>query len=341
MVQSGGSVLTQLQQSEVPIIKRIKVTAVVRQESQAALLRERGVDAIVFSGLEDIVLLQHLASEHDMVINTASTFHPVSAKAMILGLAARKKQTKQAVYFIHTSGTGSVADLPLPSSFFDNRKHSDKVIFIHILVIDTGVQEDVKTYTLMSPTIYGVGTGLFNKLSIQVPFFMRAAVEAKHAHVIGEGASIWSSIHINDLTELYELLISKVLGGEVIASGKQGIYFTETGEHTWMEVSNAVAKAGHKLGILQTEDVESLTLEQAADKWVGGNMMFTELGFASNSRTQADLAKEIGWTPKVGLSKLEDACMEEYKAVIGETKKDDKLLAKAAVARKESEGKSS
>ena len=38
-----------------------------------------------------------------VVINTASTFHTASAKAMIVGLGERKKQTKQAVHFIHVS----------------------------------------------------------------------------------------------------------------------------------------------------------------------------------------------------------------------------------------------
>jgi nucleoside-diphosphate-sugar epimerase len=150
-----------------------------------------------------------------------------------------------------------------------------------MLVVDTGLQADVKTYTLMSPTIFGVGTGHFNKLSIQVPFFMRVAVEAKHAQVIGEGASTWSDIHIDDLSDFYEFLISKILSDEDVPHGKKGIYFTETGEHTWMEVSKAVAKAGLKLGALPTEEVEKLSLEQAAEKWVGGNLMFTELGFAS------------------------------------------------------------
>lgn len=65
IVHSGGSILTQLLQSELAIIKRIKVTALVRQESQAALLREHGVEAIVFSGLEDVELLQRVGSEHD------------------------------------------------------------------------------------------------------------------------------------------------------------------------------------------------------------------------------------------------------------------------------------
>lgn len=186
----------------------------------------------------------------------------------------------------------------MSNTYVDNRKHSDKDDIYSYLkkreeagpfpqrttdveVVETGLQEDVKTYTLMSPTIFGLGTGLFNKLSIQVPFFIRGAIEAKRAQVIAEGSSVWSDIHIDDLANMYKLLISKILNGETIRSGKQGIYFTETDEHSWLEVSKAVAKAGRELGVLDTEEVQSLSLEEAADKWVGGNQVFTELGFAS------------------------------------------------------------
>jgi hypothetical protein len=37
---------------------------------------------------------------------------------------------------------------------------------------------------------------------------------------------------------------------------------------------------------------------------------------------------------------LEHACLEEFRAVMSETQKDDKLLTKANVAKKVSEGKS-
>lgn len=350
----GGAILTQLLQSKIANIKRIQLTVLIRKETQAALLRQHGVEAIIFSGLEDLSLLERVASEHDMVVNTASTFHTASDKAMIKGLGERKKQTKQPVHFIHTSGTESVADLPISKTYVDNRKHSDEDHIYSYLkkreevgpspqrttdvqVIETGLQEDVKTYILMSPTIFGLGTGLFNKLSIQVPFFIRGAIEAKHAQVIAEGSSVWSDIHIDDLTNMYELLISQILSGEAIQSGTQGIYFTETGEHSWLEVSKAVAKAGRELGILDTEEIQRLSLEEAADKWVDGNQVFTELGFASNSRTKSDRFKRLGWTPKVDLGDIQTACLNEFKAVLAETTKSGALLDKATIAKKQSE----
>ena len=48
-----------------------------------------------------------------------------------------------------------------------------------------------------------------------------------------------------------------------------------------MEVSKAIAKTGRMLGVLDIFGVQSMSLEEAADKWVGGNEVFTELGFAS------------------------------------------------------------
>ena len=36
-----------------------------------------------------------------VIINTATGYHPESAKAMVLGLALRKKNTGKDVYYIH------------------------------------------------------------------------------------------------------------------------------------------------------------------------------------------------------------------------------------------------
>ncbi|OQD81337.1 hypothetical protein PENANT_c028G03371 [Penicillium antarcticum] len=71
---------------------------------------------------------------------------------------------------------------------------------------------------------------------------------------------------------------------------------------------------------------------------MGGNNVFIELEFASNSR--ANLAEELGWTAKAGLTKLEAACLDEVKTLMGETDRNDTLLAKATVAKKKGESRS-
>jgi nucleoside-diphosphate-sugar epimerase len=78
-------------------------------------------------------------------------------------------------------------------------------------VFETGVELGVKTYIVMPPTIFGIGTGLLNKLSIQAPTILRSAIKAGQAEVIGDGKAQWDHVHIADLVLLYELILSKLL----------------------------------------------------------------------------------------------------------------------------------
>lgn len=89
-----------------------------------------------------------------------------------------------------------------------------------IVAIETGLEEYVKTYLIMSPTIYGLGTGLFNKTSIQLPTIIRTAIKKGHVDVVGEGTGVWDAVLIQDLVLLYELLLAKVLSGDDVPSGK-------------------------------------------------------------------------------------------------------------------------
>ena len=104
----------------------------------------------------------------------------------------------------------------------------------------------------MYPTIYGIGSGDFNTVSIQVPTIIRSALEDGQASVLGGGKTIWDHVHIADLVLLYEVVLAKVLAGDDIPSGEKGIFFSETGENTFLDLSQVVANAGFALGVLKT-----------------------------------------------------------------------------------------
>jgi hypothetical protein len=148
--------------------------------------------------------------------------------------------------------------------------------------IAAAVQHGVKMYTINPPRIYGLGSGLFNRISIQMPFLMRAALEMRDAvPVIEEGKGHWSDIHVLDLADLYELLVTRIFEGPTLpASGEQGFFFAVSGEHSWLDVSKTVAAAGHKLGALPSPDaVRNVPRRAAADKWFGGDNVFIDYGF--------------------------------------------------------------
>ncbi|KAL7904488.1 NAD dependent epimerase/dehydratase family protein [Trichoderma velutinum] len=328
----GGSVLSSLLSSDLPLLKGSAISVLVRHEDQAEALAKVGVIPVLFNGLDDLEMMRKIASTQDLIINTAMSFHGGSAKAMIQGLGDRKKQTGQEVHFIHTSGTSNLGDNPITGAFIENHIFSDKEdIFSYekyresitqydqrtsdITVVETGLEVGVKTYIIMPPLIYGQGSGLFNTLSIQIPLLIRQAIKSGRAEIIGPGDQVWDHVHISDLTELYTIFIHRILTTQPLTSGPRGIYFAGSGEHSWYQLATGIANAGVSLGVLESAQVQHLQLEDAATKWLGGNQTVAELGFASTSRTRPDLGRKIGWEPKKTLEDFERNFLVEFGAI--------------------------
>jgi len=265
------------------------------------------------------------------VISAASAQHGASAKALILGLSDRQKATGKPAYFIHTSGTSILGDQPVTGRRIHTDVYSDKSdIYSYeknhpdtynqrvtdVSVVDTGEAEGVKTYIIIPPTIHGRGTGLFNTLSNQVPNLTRLAIKKGQAAVIGEGKGIWNHVHVVDLSVLYLLLLRAVVARQPdLPYGKKGIYFAESGEHTKLFLSEAIGKALKAQGTIKTDKVESITIEEAAEK-LGMTPLRVELSLASNSRSRADLGRELlGWKPKYGNDSFAEHFTDEVAVV--------------------------
>jgi nucleoside-diphosphate-sugar epimerase len=238
-----------------------------------------------------------------VVIGAASGFHAASARALVLGLGDRKgsKRNKREVHYIHTSGTSNLADHPITAPGPEVRIFSDKEsVYAHeksleatepyaqgttdTVVVETGLKVSVPTTIIMSPTIYGLGSGFFNRLSIQVPTLIGAAIAQGHAAVIGTGAGRWDAVHISDLVLLHEIVLAKILSDDpAVPRGEWGILFSQAFEFTWRELAEDVAQARAKLGALRSAQVQEILLEQGSRLWSDGDLQLAELGFASKS----------------------------------------------------------
>lgn len=80
---------------------------------------------------------------------------------------------------------------------------------------------------------------------------------------MGDARGVKNHVHIEDAASLYELLLSRVLNGEPVSSGERGVLFAVHGEHSWAQVSEAIAQTRKTLGILPSDEVKSLKLEEA------------------------------------------------------------------------------
>lgn len=233
-----------------------------------------------------------------VIIHAGAGWHPNAARAFIRGQENRRNKTGAKVHYLHLSGTTSLSDYPLTENWIENRTFSDddeiysylkareakkpyKVRETDIAIVEEGEARGVQTHNVMAPTIYGIGSGAFNQYSVQIPMMAQTALKNGHVSVIGKGEGVWSHVHVEDLALLFTTLVGHILDGQSLPSGHEGIYFCETGTHTLLEMAERLAKAAKKLGFLETDVVESVTLQQGADLWSGGTTYHAELAYGS------------------------------------------------------------
>lgn len=273
----GGSVATRL------LSNGHEILGLVRRDDAAKRLAQSGIEPVMGT-LDDSELLIKLAQSSDAVINTANADHRGSVEALLEGLKGSGKP------LLHTSGSSVVGDdarggwcsaevfdeqTPLAINPFKQARRD-----IDCLVL-AGVNDGVRSAVICPSLIYGVGKGL-NPLSVQIPFLATNAQEKGVVEIVGKGLNVWSNVHIDDVSSLYQLVLEKGPGG--------GFYFVENGEASYVELATALCQ---RLGL---PGVEHLNPEIAAERWGVARAYFS---FGSNSRVRARRAREeLGWEPR-------------------------------------------
>ena len=341
----GGAVLSHLLKSLPPTVDSVAITCLVRGSDRAATLSSSygtRVHSIVYKDLDDLETTIAVAAQNDIVINTTVSFHAASAQALLRGLARRKESTGRDVWMIHTSGTSNLADQPISGAWlekipeweFDDATddiygYEQEREALHpygqrsteLGVVDTGLELGVKTLVIMSPTIYGIGTGLFNTISMQLPAYIRSVLDHGRAVVVGAGKGVWDHVHVEDLAELYSIVVVNVLekNGKDLPTGKEGIIFSGNGRHTWMEVAQAVADACYEEGKIRDRQVESVGLAEGAKLLTIAGQTdehIVELGLSSNSRTVSGISRNLGWKPTRGEEAWRRGFRDDVEAVL-------------------------
>ena len=278
----------------------LNIYVTVRRQEQADVLQKIGLNTIILDDLDNVEQLRKTAEEFDIIIHSTNGYHPASAEALIQGLGKRKTSSvgNTNVHYIHNSGTSNLGGTPTahdstPRVFVDSdtdlyeyekaceAKESYPQRTTDIKVVETGISQDVRTYIVMSPLVYGTGTGLFNTSSIQVPLLIRDALRHGKAAYVGDGLNLWDHVHVTDMAAFFALLLGKVVETAPLSYGENGTYFVNAGRHSWKEIATKIAEAGYKSGKLASGQPESIGLEIASERWLGGNRQLTQFGFAS------------------------------------------------------------
>lgn len=241
----------------------------------------------------------------DRRVDCAHADHEVAAGAILKGIAARPSSSPG--FLIHTSGTGiltyedidqktfgsertkiwdDIKDIKEINQIPDHAPHRN----VDKIVLESGLQ----TAIVCPPMIYGVGRGPGNQRSIQVPTLARLTLERGKSFYVGEGKTHWTQVHIHDLSQAFLRLAEEaVKGGGSATWGSEGYYYTENGDFVWSDVSRALAKEAKKEGLIDTEEVESLTAEDTAKLHPFGPVLW-----GGNCRVTASRARrDLGWMP--------------------------------------------
>ncbi|KAI1170715.1 NAD dependent epimerase/dehydratase family protein [Nemania sp. FL0916] len=329
----GGAVLNALMSSEYGALKNATITCVVRGAEKAKALEKLGVKVLQFQSLDETEILAQAASENDVVIHTASGFHTLAARALILGLARRKQDTGREVFYFQTSGTSNVGDRPITGQYIEKEfplsDQSDIFSYLKkrdfdvpyaqrtsdIVVTEVGLEVGVKTVVMMLPSIYGTDTKPLHEFA-QTPMLIRAALKLGKVPVIGDGSGIWDHVHIQDVARCYEVILNKILIGEKVPTGKEGIFFVESGEHTWRQLSQMIADAGVALDVLKSAELWHLSLEEFTEISGIGRTLVAEVGGASNARTRGHKARSLGWKPLKTETDFEAHAIADWRAIL-------------------------
>ncbi|ROO86038.1 nucleoside-diphosphate-sugar epimerase [Actinocorallia herbida] len=250
------------------------VTALVRDGDRAAAVRRDAVTPFV-GDLRDGEAVRRLAAEADAVITTASPGDATSAAvesafadAVLAGLRPGATFVRTGGVWVHGSGADLTEDSPVVApGLVAWREALDTRVLnasgIRSLLVEPGV-------------VYGHGKGLPG-----VVMSARTAGEPAALVLLGSGAQHWTTIHVDDLAELYVA---------VLEHGRPGArYLGVSGQNpTIREIGEAAALRRGLDGRVTPEDASDTLARLGA---FGEALLLDQQATGERART------ELPWKP--------------------------------------------
>lgn len=289
----GGSVAAKL------LAAGHQIVGLTRSQEGAVGLRAVGIEPLLGS-LTSLRLLAEVARGVDAVINAANSDDPFVVEAILPALEGTGKA------FIQTSGSSIIADRGAGEAS-DLVFHEDTPfkplperqgrLAVEQLVLSYG-QRGVRSCVVRPTLIYGRGLGL-HQHSIQVPRMLDLALGKGRALHIGRGENIWSHVHIEDITDLYLLMLEKAPPGS--------LFYAENGECSMRMIAEAISRVLGYGGA-----TESWPMDEALNEWG----IPAQATFASNSRVSALKARKmLDWQPS-GPALIDDIENGSYRELL-------------------------
>ncbi|MFE1933773.1 NAD-dependent epimerase/dehydratase family protein [Streptomyces sp. NPDC059474] len=265
-----------------------QVSGLTRDPAKAGQLARLGIEPVLGS-LDDADLLAARARRADAVVNAADSDHRAAVETLIAALAGSGKA------LIHTSGSSTVGtgtegeaseaihgeDVLDPGSRWEP-DHPIRAARVAIDRLVLGAAErGVRSAVLCDSLIYGHGRGP-GRDSVLIAALVRQARAGGVVRHVGPGRNIWSTVHVDDVADLYLLALEKTLPG--------AFYFVENGEESFGTIAEAIARS---LGLPGPRPWDPDAPDNVWDP------QFARHALGSNSRVRAGRARALlGWDPR-------------------------------------------
>lgn len=259
------------------------VRGLVRTAEKADRLSAEGIQPVM-GDLDSAEILRSEARRADAVVNAASSDHRGAVEAMLDALQGSFKP------FVHTSGSSVIGDVALGNSVaervydditpFEPAAHpARQARYALDMDIVRAARDGIRTTVLCNSLIYGQGH-FPGTSTVFIDRLMSQARASGVMRVIGKGLNRWSTVHIEDLCDIYALALERSRPGN--------FYFVENGEASFAEIGGALAK---RFGW----PLEFWPVEEAVPVWGEGLSRFA---MSSNSRVRGVGARrDLGWVP--------------------------------------------
>ncbi|KAK7934913.1 hypothetical protein PG985_000408 [Apiospora marii] len=314
----GGAVLHKVVEKH----PNASVIVLVRDDRKAERLVSKYPQVKPLIGdLESFDLIEAASREADIVINAAPDItHDKAIESAINGLAARSTKG----YYIHTSGASIIWDEPEGSP---EARTWDDVADIQDLtamelnkthsVTDKLVRKaaaDVNVAIISPGFVGGMSPSIEHPTPITTPGFVLTARAFKTGFLIAKGENQHSWIHVEDLADMYLLLVEKALASDQSCWGEEAYYFGAAETVTFSDVMQGLAPVLLKHGVIESEKMQSVdatvaakasmygdnyteeTAPPAEDSWA----MHIAILFGINMRLQPTRMTKLGWKPQKG-----------------------------------------
>ncbi|KAH9949982.1 hypothetical protein B0H21DRAFT_706690 [Amylocystis lapponica] len=320
-----GPVLQRLLQH--PHAANFEITALLRSEQKAKILDTYGVHVVVGS-LADTDKLESLASHADVVFNCADSDDYGATIAILNGLKKNYDSTGVAPVLIHTSGTGVLTDNaagmhPTSTIYYDSNPAQIESLAptqfhrnVDLEIVGADARGYIKSYIMVPSTIWGapsgplVDAGVVHLHSHQIPLLVKACLGRGQAGMVGAGKNVWPNVNLDEVVDLYVILLDAILSGAPVGHGREGYYFGENDEHLLYDVGKAVGAAMVELGKAKTGEVTTFTKAEI-DKYFGGYL-------GTNSRCRGERSRSLGWKPVKGTKDMLASIKPEVAAILAQ-----------------------